>query len=336
MWNIERIIPFDFDVDFVKDGLAHFGFHDSTGRFYAIAHQRHFIGLVGKGGQLEWTMAKGQVFPDVPNIEAPLDFPIFIDRFADGSLVVSNFGNNRLYRVYPDMMRAELLVDGAALGVRHAGNCVVDGDDCIWLNEVEGCRVRRFDQEGRLLLTLGKGVPGFLSRPVEFDDVMFNWIYDIRRGSDGNIYVLDSKNFAVRVIDIGESRVSTIAGTGKGGYAGDGGDPQMATFGSDTSARFDGPISLSLDEEGNIYVGDRFNGVVRMIEKSSNTIVTIAGDANYKGGSGNDALETNLLNLRLPKISSMDYYDGRLFVPTDLSDRSGDLIVLLKTSKGQG
>jgi len=336
MWDIERIIPFDFDVDFVKDGLAHFGFHDQTGKFYAIAHQRHFIGLVGKGGQLEWTVAKGSVFPGVPNIVAPLDLPIFTDRFADGSLVISNFGDSRLYRVYPDMMKAELLVNGMALGVRRAGNCVVDDDDCIWLNEVEGCRIRRFDREGKLLLTLGKGVPGFHSRPVGFDDVLFNWIYDIRRGPDGNIYVLDSKNFAVRVIDLGVSRVSTIAGTGRSGYTGDGGDPQMATFGSDASAKFDGPISLSLDEGGNIYVGDRFNRVVRMIEKESNTIVTIAGDSNFKGEAGNDAFEKNLLSLRLPRISSMDYYDRRLFVPTDLDGRSGDLIVLLKTIGGVG
>ena len=330
MWSIERIVPFDFDVDFVKDGVAHFGFHDRIGNFYAISHQKHFMGLVGKGSQLEWTLAKSPVFPEVPNIDAPLDFPIYTDRLADGSLVVSNFGDSRIYRVYPDMMKAELLVNGSALGIRHAGNCVVDADDCIWLNEVEGCRIRRFDREGRLLLTLGKGVPGFHTRPVAFDDVMFDWIYDIRRGPDDNIYVLDSKNFALRVVDLGVSRVLTLAGTGRGGYSGDGGDPSLATFGSDPSARFDGPIALSLDEDGNSFIGDRFNGVVRMIEKKSNTIVTIAGDSRFKGEERNDGHERDPFRLRLPKISSMDYYDKRLYVPTDLTSRSGDLVVMKK------
>jgi hypothetical protein len=329
-WSIERIVHFDFNANFVKDGFAHFGFHDQTGSLYALAHQKHFMGLVGKDGQLEWTVAKDSVFPGVPNIKAPLEFPIFVDRFVDGSLVVSNFGDSRLYRIYPDMMKAELLVEGAALGIRNAGNCVIDGDGCIWLNEVEGCRVRRFDQAGKLLLTLGKGEVGFQPRPAEFDDVMFSWIYDMRKGQDGNLYVLDSKNFAVRVIDIGVSRVFTIAGTGMPGYCGDGGNPLLATFGSDASARFDGPISLSLDEEGNAYIGDRFNRVVRMIEKKSNMIVTIAGDTNSKGEEGNDPHERNPLRLRLPKISSMDYYDRRLFVPTDLTNESGDLVVLLK------
>jgi hypothetical protein len=331
-WVVERIVHFDFNTDFVKDGIAHFGFHDHTGSLYAVAHQKHFMGMVGKGGQLEWTVAKDPVYANIPNIQAPLDFPIFIDRFADGSLVVSNFGDSRLYRIYPDMMKAELLVDGAAMGIRNAGNCVVDVDGCIWLNEVEGCRIRRFDQAGKLLLTLGKGVPGFQLRPSEFDDVMFNWIYDMRKSPDGDLYVLDSKNFAVRVIDVGVSRVFTFAGTGMPGYSGDGGDPLLATFGGDATARFNGPISLSLDEESNIYVGDRFNRVVRMIEKKSNVIVTIAGDTNSKGEESNDPHERELLGLRLPKISSMDYSGKRLFVPTDLTNESGDLIVLLKSA----
>jgi hypothetical protein len=329
-WSVERIVHFDTESDFVKAGFAHFGFHDKTGGFYAISHQRHFMGLVGRRGELVWTVAKEPVFRAIPNIQAPLDFPIFVDSLDDDSLVVSNFGDSRLYRIYPDRMKAELFVDGNALGIKHAGNCVVDDDGHVWLNEVEGCRIRKFDQLGRLVLTLGKGVPGFQSRPAEFDEVMFNWIYDIRRGRDGNIYVLDSKNFAVRVIDVGAGRVFTIAGTGLPGYGGDGGNPLLATVGGDKSARFDGPISLSLDEDGNIYVGDRFNRVVRMIDKESNTIVTIAGDTRFEGEQRNGQEEKDPLRLRLPKIASMDYWNGRLFVPTDLSEGSGDLAVLLK------
>lgn len=329
-WSVQKIVHFDFDTDFVKEGLAHFGFHDSSGNFYAVSHQRHFMGLVGKENRLMWTVAGNPIFAGIPNIRAPLNFPIFVDRFADGSLIVSNFGDNCLFRIYPDEMKAELLVDCAALGVKRAGNCVVDRDNCVWLNEVEGCRIRRFDQTGKLLLTLGRGEPGFQSRPAEFNEVMFNWIYDMRKGPDGNLYVLDSRNFAVRVVDLGAGRVLTIAGTGKPGYGGDGGDPLQATFGGDSSARFDGPISLSLDEGNNVYIGDRFNRVVRMIEKKSNTIATIAGDTTFRGEEMNDANERGLLRLRLPKISSMDYFDRQLLVPSDFTDKFGDLVVLLK------
>lgn len=330
-WRIERIAHFDFNKgDSVIDGLVHFGFHDRAGNQYLLEHQKHFLGLLGSDGELEWTVAARQVFKGTLNIAADLRFPIYLDSLPDGTLVVSNFGDSHLYRIEQDKMRATLFVDGARLGMKHAGNCVVDDEGYVWLNEVEGCKVWKFDSTGKPLLKLGTGEPGFQSETSDFNHVRFNWIYDIRKGPDGNIYVLDSKNYAVRMIDTHANRVETIAGTGKAGYEGDGGDPRHATFGSTPSARFDGPISMSLDEQGNIYVGDRFNHVVRMIEKETNTIRTLAGDAANTSELPNDPNEPRLLYLRLPKISSMDYYEGRLFIPTDLQEGTGDLIVLKK------
>lgn len=328
-WTVERILHFE-PGDFVKDGLAHFGFHLRNGRYYGIAHPRHFLGLVGDGDRVEWTAARQPAFPGAPNIEVDLQFPIYIDELPDGSLVVSNFGNARLYRIHPEAMMAELLVDGHDLGMVDMGNCVVDGEGFIWINEVKGCRVWRFDSVGRPVETLGDGTPGFQREVASFEKVRFNWIYDIRLGPDGNIYVLDSRNFALRVIDIAARSVRLVAGTGTPGYTGDGGDARSATFGSDPSARFDGPISLSLDEAGNAYVGDRFNHVVRMIERGSGIITTIAGRPDSDRERANDHAERNPLRVNLPEISSMDYDRGRLFVPTDLAHESGDLVVLRK------
>jgi hypothetical protein len=332
-WAVERIVHFDFDRgDFIVEGLVHFGFHDRFGKLYGIEHRRHFLSLVGRDGTPVWTAAKRPVFSGTPNVEVDLNFPIYVDTFPDGSLVVSNFGDSRLYRIDPASMTATLFVDGSRLGMKHAGNCVVDAAGCVWVNEVDGCRLWMFDQTGRGLLTLGDGVPGFQTYEVGFDAVRFHWIYDIRRGPRGEIFVLDSRNFAVRVVDPAVRRVRTIAGTGRPGYAGDGGSPRDATFGGDPSASFDGPISLSVDETGNVFVGDRFNRVVRMLDAEADRVITIAGNHEYDGDEPNRTDEHDPLSLRLPKISSMDYYDGRLFVPTDLTERSGDLIVLKKHS----
>jgi hypothetical protein len=326
-WKIERIVNFG-PGDFCKDGFVHFGFHDREGRQFGLEHQKHFLGLIGEDDKPCWTAAARTVFEGVPNIKAELEFPIYVDTMPDGTLVVSNFGNNQLYRVDPAKMVAKLFVDGAALGIQNAGNCVVDGEGCVWLNEVKGCRVWRFDATGRPILTLGDGKPGFQPDTVDFEEARFNWIYDLRKGPDGNIYVLDSRHFAVRMIQPNARKVVTIAGTGMSGYEGDGGDARFATFGSDREARFDGPISLSLDEVGNIYVGDRFNHVVRMILRESGVIKTIAGAHESVSGRRNSQETTDPLELNLPEISSMDYYNGRLFVPTDITGDSGDLIVL--------
>ena len=258
---------------------------------------------------------------------------MFIDALPDGSLLVSNFEVARLYRIDVERMRADLLVDGHAIGMVDMGNCVVDAAGTVWVNEVTGCRVWRFDASGRVVAVLGTGQPGFQRDSVDFDAVRFNWIYDIRRGPDDSIYVLDSRNFALRVIDIAARRVVTIAGNGTSGYSGDGGDAREATFGSDPTTRFDGPISLSVDELGNAYIGDRQNHVVRMLERASGTISTIAGSHVADDARANDPAERHPRRLNLPQISSMDYHGGRLFVPTDLAEgHGGDLAVLRRSS----
>lgn len=326
-WTFDRIVHFD-PASFVNGGYAHFGFHDRRGRLFAIDHEKHFLGLVGADGNLEWTVAAQPVFAGVPNIVAELEFPMYVDVLLDGTLVASNFLSARLYRIDAERMAAELLVEGHDLGMTDMGNCVVDDAGCIWVNEVTGCRVWRFDAAGSVMHVLGNGSPGFQLGEAGSEEAAFSRIYDIRRGPDGDIYVLDSGNFALRAIDIAGRRVRTLAGTGASGYAGDGGDAHVATFGSDPTAVFDGPISLSVDEHGNAFVGDRFNHVVRMIERASGTITTIAGHRDAQDDTPNDPGERDPLALNLPKISSMDYHAGRLFVPTDLSPGHGDLVVL--------
>jgi DNA-binding beta-propeller fold protein YncE len=329
-WTVERIIHFGPE-DLIKNGLSHFGFHDRTGKPYAVFHQKHFLGLIGKNDLLEWTVAADKVFEETPNISAKLNYPMYIDSLPDDTLVVSNFGNARIYRIDVERRKSELFVDGSKLGMKDVGNCVVDDEGLVWVNEVEGCRIWRFDSTGKPVLKLGDGMLGFQLGAVDFDEAKFSWIYDIRRGPDGNIYVLDSRNFAVRLIDLENRVVKTIAGTGKPGYEGDNGDALNATFGSSPDARFDGPISLSLDEEGNIFVGDRQNHVVRMIHKKSSIVTTIAGKRNSVKGLSNNPEEKDPLKLNLPEISSMDYHDGHLFVPTDLTQEEGDLTVLRRS-----
>ena len=178
--------------------------------------------------------------------------------------------------------------------------------------------------DGRPLQTLGARYPGFQVEEVPFEQAQFSWIFDLRRGPDGNIYILDSLNFSVRKLDLQNRMVSTVAGTGRAGFSGDGGDARLATLGQDRQEYFGGPWSLSLDEAGNLFIGDTQNHVVRMVERATNLISTIAGKTEAVPGLRNDPKETDPLKLNLPRICSLDYWDGRLFIP----EWDGDLVVL--------
>jgi hypothetical protein len=64
--------------------------------------------------------------------------------------------------------------------------------------------------------------------------------------------------------------------------------------------------------------------------RKTNIIRTIAGSNKSIAAQTNNPRETDPLKLNLPKISSMDYHDRRLLVPTDIDPNSGDLIVIRK------
>ncbi|MGD9161482.1 MAG: hypothetical protein PVG39_23920 [Desulfobacteraceae bacterium] len=324
MWHVERIINFGKSGQF-QDGFARFGFHDSCGTQYVLAYSYNWIGALSGNDQFLWTAGEQAPFQSLFHFDIDLLNPSFISECHDGSLVVS--GKNGVYKLDAATKQAEMIINAKDEGLEFIGNAVVDNDDCIWINDVCACKIHRYNPTGKLLEILGTGESGFTPETVSFKKVSFNWIYDLRMGSDGNLYVLDSKNYAVRMININNRLVSLVAGTGEPGYSGDGGPPLNATFGGNDMEQFDGPWSLSLDEENNIYIGDTQNHVVRMIDRRKNKINTIAGNPNAVSQTDNNPGELNPLKLNLHKICSLDYFNSRLFIP----EWDGDLIVLNKT-----
>jgi hypothetical protein len=72
-----------------------------------------------------------------------------------------------------------------------------------------------------------------------------------------------------------------------------------------------------------------------MIHRKSGTIRTIAGNHHSVEGMSNDPEEKDPLKLNLPEISSLDYFNGHLLIPTDLSPEAGDLAVLRRPGTGR-
>tara|TARA_A100001037_G_C15153803_1_gene641790 strand:+ start:9419 stop:10450 length:1032 start_codon:yes stop_codon:yes gene_type:complete len=98
--------------------------------------------------------------------------------------------------------------------------------------------------------------------------------------SDGNLFFCESRGNRVRKVDMKTGIVSGIAGTGGIGYSGDGGPAIEATFNE--------LYGLQVDVNGDVYVVDRLNSVVRKIDQSTGVINTVAGtgEAGYSGDNG--------------------------------------------------
>ena len=96
--------------------------------------------------------------------------------------------------------------------------------------------------------------------------------------ASGTVYIGDNLNNVIRKISNG--MISTYAGTGETGYSGDGGLATKATF---SAIR-----GLATDAEGNLYISDSGNSVIRKVTLSTGKISTIAGTgvAGYEGDGG--------------------------------------------------
>lgn len=89
--------------------------------------------------------------------------------------------------------------------------------------------------------------------------------------SADNIYVADTGNHAIRKISGG--KVTTLAGNGQPGYQ----------DGPGNQARFNAPSGLAIDENGNLYVSDTLNNVIRRITPQG-LVSTLAGKQSTDGG----------------------------------------------------
>lgn len=94
----------------------------------------------------------------------------------------------------------------------------------------------------------------------------------------GNLYIADG-NARVRKVNTA-GIISTVAGNGGLGYAGNGGPA--------TAASFDGISDVAVDAAGNLYIADRNNYALRKVNSISGIVTVIAGQGTTASGSTGD------------------------------------------------
>jgi len=126
----------------------------------------------------------------------------------------------------------------------------------------------------------GTGAQGCAGDGGPATAALLNNPFDLAFDPTGSLYFSDTYNHRIRRIDARNGVITTIAGTGESGFAGD--------DGAATQARMNQPYGIVIDRLGNIYVADRLNGRVRRIDGSSGVITTLAGDGSgtYCGDGG--------------------------------------------------
>src|SRR4051795_1411444 len=115
----------------------------------------------------------------------------------------------------------------------------------------------------------GTGVAGFSGDGGPGVEAQVNNPYGLTIGPDGALYFCEIGNHRVRRLDLKSGTISTAAGTGEKGYAGDGG-PAL-------DEKMNEPYEVRFDRAGNMFVDEMQNHVVRRIDAKTRVITTVAG-----------------------------------------------------------
>lgn len=234
----------------------------------------------GGGGNFGYINATGNV--------ARYDSPRGIDVDADGNFYIADYFNHVIRKVSPvgSMVNTAQTVstfagaappgvgpdyqDGTGTAARFASpiDVAVDANGNVYVADNGNNMIRKISPAGVVTTLAGSLDAGDVDAAgtlAKFDNIMAVEIYDA-----DHIIVADANNNKIRKVNINSGLVTTIAGLG----ANKGGNKD----GDVSEAEFRHPTGLAVDNFGNIYVAEGFDGQSNIIRRISGTTVsTIAG-----------------------------------------------------------
>jgi streptogramin lyase len=153
---------------------------------------------------------------------------------------------------------------------------VTGPDGALYVCEITNHVIRRIDPKTGVITTVAGqgGKKGYAGDGGPATQALLFEPYEIRFDKAGNMVFVEMKNELVRRVDAKTGVISTVAGTGKPGFSGDGGPATQATLKQ--------PHSIALDNDGNIYICDIGNHRVRKVDAKTGIISTFAGTGEKK------------------------------------------------------
>jgi trimeric autotransporter adhesin len=212
---------------------------------------------------------------------AQLNTPTNVAIDSAGALYIADALNHRIRKMTPGGSIVTVAGTGVAgfsgdgkLAVNAQLNSphgvAVDSSGTIYIADTNNNRVRVVTPEGVIYTLAGNGNAGFFGDGGMAILGALHAPQAIAVDRNGNFYIADTLDHRVRKVTQ-DNTITTIAGNGIAGFSGDGG--------TGANAALNLPVSLALDDNGNIFIADQGNGRIRRVT-STGTISTVAGNGN--------------------------------------------------------
>jgi sugar lactone lactonase YvrE len=235
--------------------------------------------------------AKGDIFVAFAGADAVVEFPVS----GNAAIVVGN--QTAGYTGDGGPATSAALNSPAALAIDASGN--------LWIADSGNFVVR--EVSGGIINTVAGSVQGYVADGPAATAQLFSPSYTAA-GPAGELYIVDSGHNSIRKLLNGV--VSTVAGTGVPGYSGDNG---LAT-----SAQLDDPWGVAVAPNGDLYISDYGNYVIRKV--SGGIITTVAGDFTATSCYNGDNIAATAAYLCLPAGIALDKA-GNLYIADSANHR---------------
>jgi len=248
---------------------------DARGNLFVVEMRNHIVRRIdaqsGRITTVAGTGAEGFSGDGGPAAKAQLKVPHGIVLDGRGGLFIADIGNNRIRRVDLESGVIETFAGTGQSGVARDGakadesplpgpRALAARGDSLWVVLREGHSVWRIDLKTRLLRHIGgTGKAGYSGDGGPALEATFNGPKGLEVDGQGRLFIVDSENDCVRMLDTKTGRVETIAGRGKARrFSGDNGPAREAELSQ--------PHGICLDRDGTVYIGDTLNHRVRRIQ----------------------------------------------------------------------
>ena len=246
----------------------------------------------------------------------PLHRPFGVDFDSKGRMWIVELEGGRVHRL-ANGVRSHVSGDGSKSYKGDGGplgqatfngmhNVAVGPDDSVYISDSWNHCIRKIDRDGQITTIAGTGKPGFSGDGGQAAMAQFNYIMCITLTPKGDkLHIADLKNRRIRELDLKTGIVKTIAGNGKRGIPKDGTKA--------TEAPLVDPRAVCADTAGNVYVLERGGNALRVVRKDGR-IYTVAGNGE-KGRADGIGIEARFHG---PKHICADP-DGNIYVADDVN-----------------
>jgi len=270
---------------------------DAAGNVYIVDYFNNVIRKVDPSGIITTVAGTGTAGfsgDGGPATEAQLNGPRGVTLDGAGNIYIADKFNERIRKIDPTGTITTIAGNGlhgglnnqpygddgpaTAASLTYPASVALDCSGNMYIADLGSETVRKIDAGGTITLFAGTHAGGYNGDNIQATAAQLNEPSCVLADCAGNVYIADSWNNRIRMVNGGV--ITTIAGNGAATFGGDGGPATAASLWI--------PMGITLDACGNLYICDWQNNVVRKV--TGTTIATFAGInySNWHGYSGDD------------------------------------------------